>query len=184
MYGWKFAYETYFYHLKRKDHRHNMSVMWIPQWLSTYKADFWIDFIMAWPGKVLMVFAGFLLYEDIVLAMFVQTGIFIAFNSVCTLQYLLWVGQFWPMLFMDDIYFRSKGPKIFIGFQIVITVVSVAMWEVYSVGYFNHGGSHNIYYMTYINYFYYSFMIVSMIYYTDLRMKANIEKKGFRITPT
>ena len=38
IYHWKFAYEAYFYHLSRKDHRHNISLMWIPQWLSTYQS--------------------------------------------------------------------------------------------------------------------------------------------------
>jgi hypothetical protein len=35
MYPKEFAWETYFYHFSRKDHRHNVSIFWVSNWLNT-----------------------------------------------------------------------------------------------------------------------------------------------------
>ena len=97
LYGYKFIYETYLYHITRKDHRHNFSVYFYPLYLAqgtVYErilslAGFFPQFILV--GLIGLSFSDHL-YD----AVFLQTILFVAFNKVITSQYLIWYLCFVP----------------------------------------------------------------------------------------
>lgn len=107
LFGWTFLYETYLYHLVRKDNRHNFSVFFYHIYLSgshpvteqgvnlaqlAFKifADFG-------PQLALLLVITFTYYQDITFCVLLQTMTFVAFNKVCTVQYFCWYFSLLPL---------------------------------------------------------------------------------------
>lgn len=91
-FGEKYFYESFLYHLIRKDHRHNFSPYFLPFYLeSIIPLPKWSGLAAFIPQMILLGLVG-LKYgrRDIYLACFLQTLIFVTFNKVCTSQYFLW----------------------------------------------------------------------------------------------
>ena len=91
-YGMKFLEETYFYHIFRKDTRHNFSLYFYMMYLSV---EFSNSFISILPFIMqLVVLIGiswrFKSKEDLAFCLFTQTVVFVTFNKVVTSQYFLW----------------------------------------------------------------------------------------------
>lgn len=80
--GEPFLQETYFYHVHRLDHRHNFSSAFYPISLSA-SANPLSNFI---PQLILTFTIGALFSQDLPLAWFLQTAVFVTFNKVCTSQ--------------------------------------------------------------------------------------------------
>ncbi|KAI0031843.1 glycosyltransferase family 50 protein [Vararia minispora EC-137] len=118
IWGRPFLEETYLYHLHRRDHRHNFAphfyliYLTYPDGSGAVEAGaggsrtWWRALLRSplagfVPQMVLAIGAGALLArrrEDLVLAWFVQTAVFVIFNKVCTSQYFLWYLLFIPLL--------------------------------------------------------------------------------------
>ena len=101
--GYPFVYESYLYHLHRRDHRHNFSPYFYLTYLTYPSKDGsnglppptafetivrspLISFV---PQMGLSLLAGFLFArrkQDLVFTWFVQTFVFVLFNKVCTSQ--------------------------------------------------------------------------------------------------
>ena len=87
MYGWEFIEETYLYHVKRTDTKHNFSLyfymLFVTQrtWLASLLSK--VAFV---PQFVLLSLSSLLLYKDVAFCLFVQTFVFVAFNKVVTSQ--------------------------------------------------------------------------------------------------
>ena len=87
MYGWEFIEETYLYHVKRTDTKHNFSlyfyVLFVTQrtWLASLLSK--VAFV---PQFLLLSLSSLLLYKDVAFCLFVQTFVFVAFNKVVTSQ--------------------------------------------------------------------------------------------------
>ncbi|KAH8106789.1 glycosyltransferase family 50 protein [Cristinia sonorae] len=113
IWGYPFLYESYLYHVHRRDHRHNFSPYFyliyltypfegqpaeeLPIWRHVLRSPL-ISFL---PQMVLSVGAGLLFgrrKQDLTFAWFVQTFVFVIFNKVCTSQYFLWYTLFLPIL--------------------------------------------------------------------------------------
>jgi GPI mannosyltransferase 1 subunit M len=108
--GYPFLYETYLYHLHRRDHRHNFSPYFYLTYLtypSLSEADqippvFWRKVLRSpltsfVPQLVLCTSTGLLFgtrERDLAFAWFVQTVVFVLFNKVCTSQVCLLVRPF------------------------------------------------------------------------------------------
>jgi len=101
--GYPFVYESYIYHLHRRDHRHNFSPYFYLAYLTypskdgsnelppptTFEAIVRSPLISFVPQMGLSLLAGVLFARtkrDLVLTWFVQTFVFVLFNKVCTSQ--------------------------------------------------------------------------------------------------
>jgi Predicted integral membrane protein len=121
IYGWQFAYETYFYHLVRKDHRHNYSVYFYYIYLNFEKVTFVESVLTFLPQIALLTLAGVKYYKDLPFCCFVQTFIFVMFNKVCTAQYFIWFFVFLPLIFArNELYISKKKRLIWVGIQWLI----------------------------------------------------------------
>ncbi|KAF9646397.1 glycosyltransferase family 50 protein [Thelephora ganbajun] len=115
IWGYPFVYESYLYHLHRRDHRHNFSPYFYLAYLTypskdglhklppptTFEAIVRSPLISFVPQMGLSLLAGFLFArrkQDLVFTWFVQTFVFVLFNKVCTSQYFLWYLLFLPLL--------------------------------------------------------------------------------------
>ena len=95
LYGWDFVEETYLYHLKRTDIKHNFSLyfymLFVTQgtWLASLLSK--IAFI---PQFILLLTSSLWIHRDISFCLFIQTFVFVTFNKVVT-------SQVWPSFFLS-----------------------------------------------------------------------------------
>lgn len=91
LYGNKFLYEYFLYHLVRKDHRHNYSIFYYLIYL-TYSTNLskLLSFLTFAPQVILIVLSTLFLFQSINLCLLVLTMVFVTFNKVITAQYFLW----------------------------------------------------------------------------------------------
>ncbi|SBT44511.1 GPI mannosyltransferase I, putative (PIGM) [Plasmodium ovale wallikeri] len=86
-YGHEFLYESFIYHLVRRDHRHNFSLFFYIMYLSIEQNSKIIPLITFLPQIILVCLFGFKYAKsNLELSMFLQTVSFIALNKVCTSQ--------------------------------------------------------------------------------------------------
>ena len=113
LYGMPFLHNTYFYHLTRKDHRHNFSLFFYHFYLSQSKQVFWSHFQAIFsflPQLAIIVFLIFkYVYEqrneqqlekrkrELYKCLLLQTIYFVTFNKVCTVQYFIWFFTLLPL---------------------------------------------------------------------------------------
>ncbi|KAI0273595.1 glycosyltransferase family 50 protein [Gloeopeniophorella convolvens] len=114
VWGYPFLHETYLYHLHRLDHRHNFSPYFYLIYLthpsisttSAAQVPLWKQFtrspLTSFITQLLLSLTSGLFFihqkQDMVMAWFVQTAVFVIFNKVCTSQYFLWYLLFLPLL--------------------------------------------------------------------------------------
>ncbi|KAF9520580.1 glycosyltransferase family 50 protein [Hydnum rufescens UP504] len=122
IWGHSFLQHTYFYHLTRRDHRHNFSLYFYPTYLnysssSSSKSPLQNPLVSFIPQMALSIGTGFMFgKDDITLAWFVQTACFVTFNKVCTSQYFMWYLWFLPLIL----------PRLRLSFQ--RAGVLIAVW--------------------------------------------------------
>ncbi|KAG7092646.1 hypothetical protein E1B28_008985 [Marasmius oreades] len=115
IWGYPFLYETYLYHIQRRDHRHNFSPYFYLTYLtypplqptlsdrptSSWQAIHHSSLISFLPQMILAIGTGFLFgnkKNNLPFTWFVQTFVFVVFNKVCTSQYFLWYLLLLPLL--------------------------------------------------------------------------------------
>jgi len=99
LYGYLFLYETYLYHLVRRDDRHNFSLYFYHLYLAFEPTTSKIIGLLAFvPQMGLVVIFAYLFSSDLPFCIFLQTYIFVIFNKVCTAQYFLWYISLYPLL--------------------------------------------------------------------------------------
>ncbi|GJJ69753.1 GPI mannosyltransferase 1 subunit M [Entomortierella parvispora] len=128
-YGYEFLFETYLYHVTRKDHRHNFSFWFYNIYLTfTSPTGTLVGVLTFVPQLALVLAIGCCFGKDIFFCAFLQTFAFVAWNKVCTAQYFMWYIVFLPLLIPclasnPRMSLRSQGRNMLLGW-----VVSQALW--------------------------------------------------------
>lgn len=118
LYGWDFLFETYLYHLTRKDNRHNFSVYFYYIYLNFEKVSMIQSILSFVPQISLVVLSGYKFYQDLPFCCFMQTFWFVVFNKVCTAQYFIWYMSLLPLILARNNFFSFKK-RNFISMWIV-----------------------------------------------------------------
>lgn len=104
LYGGEYLQESWFYHLGRVDHRHNLSpyfyMMYLgmaqpPQSDSTTSRGTLVAFLSQF---MVLIIVALRFRKQIAVVFCLETMIFVAFNKVCTVQYFVWFIPFLPFL--------------------------------------------------------------------------------------
>ncbi|CAD5216191.1 unnamed protein product [Bursaphelenchus xylophilus] len=100
LYGEKFLEEYFFYHVHRKDVKHNFSPYFLPLYLAR-DDEFWakvIGFGAFVPQIFCIVIFAVRHFDDLPMAWFLTTFSFVSFNKVCTSQYFIWYICLLPLI--------------------------------------------------------------------------------------
>ncbi|XP_028392451.1 GPI mannosyltransferase 1-like isoform X2 [Dendronephthya gigantea] len=113
IYGLEFLEHTYFYHVTRKDVKHNFSVYFYLLYLTMDTSFSWVISLLAFlPQLVLVLVFAVKYYKDLPFCCFVQTFAFVIFNKVCTSQYFLWYLSLLPLILPQVQIDLTKGFKM------------------------------------------------------------------------
>ncbi|KAG0196510.1 hypothetical protein BGX28_010037 [Mortierella sp. GBA30] len=129
LYGYEFLFETYLYHVTRKDHRHNFSFWFYNIYLTfTSPMGTLVGVLTFVPQLALVLAIGCCFGKDIFLSAFLQTFAFVAWNKVCTAQYFMWYIVFLPLLLPclvsnPRLGFSSQGRNMLVAW-----VASQGLW--------------------------------------------------------
>ncbi|XP_023945501.2 GPI mannosyltransferase 1 [Bicyclus anynana] len=131
MYGYEFLFETYIYHLFRKDTRHNFSVLFYYSYLTI--DDFSFDAVKT----ISQVFEGIILFvvsltfgtkqETLPFALFCQPVVLVVYNSVMTSQYFIWFLSLLPLVVHS---FEMRISQAFVLFTLWLS--SQGAWLFYA----------------------------------------------------
>lgn len=126
-YGYEFLFETYVYHLFRKDIRHNFSVLFYYSYIT--KDFLSVDFVKT----ILQVFQFIVLFilslafgikpETLPFALFCQTVVLVIYNSVMTSQYFIWFLSLLPLIIHC---FKIKPAKALV--LLILWVITQGGW--------------------------------------------------------
>lgn len=102
IYGYEFLFETYIYHLFRKDTRHNFSLFFYYSYLRMDTPTVDIVKLIAHVCEFVILFALSLTFgrepHTLPFALFSQAVVLVAFNSVMTSQYFIWFISLLPLV--------------------------------------------------------------------------------------
>ncbi len=101
----EYFHETYFYHIIRRDSRHNFSPYFYLTYLSPEHRL--LSFITFIPQLFNTLIFSYRLYDRLELCLFALTFSFVTFNKVTTSQYFLWYLIFIPLL-LPNIHLKWK----------------------------------------------------------------------------
>lgn len=107
-YGYDFIFESYLYHMFRKDTRHNFSVYFYLQYLTDDDAHYWHRTV---PLILLITHIGvrYGRQKTLNFALFLEVTIMVAYNSVLTSQYFIWYLSLLPLCISDFNIKRTRG---------------------------------------------------------------------------
>ncbi|SOV80553.1 GPI mannosyltransferase I [Plasmodium reichenowi] len=176
IYGYEFLYESFIYHIIRRDHRHNFSLFFYLMYLSIEKNSKIIPLITFVPQIILVASFGFKYARtNLELSMFLQTISFIALNKVCTSQYFIWCIPFLPIILCAIT--LSKRNMFLIISSILFFIVAKLHWLWWAY-YLEFRG-----YNTFLQLFYSSVLfVISEISICWVFMYINFKEQKTKIT--
>lgn len=98
LYGHQFLHEGYLYHLTRKDHRHNFSLMFMLIYLTFQQIDPLTSGLLLLVSLALILAVSFRFSRHLSFSFFLVSLVFVTYNKVVTAQYFVWFLQFVPLL--------------------------------------------------------------------------------------
>lgn len=100
IYGNQYVEESFLYHLKRRDLKHNFSPYFYLLYLNSNQHGLLLSLVSFLPQIVLVVTFVSKFYRpvDLPFCLFLQTYAFVTFNKVCTSQYFLWFLSLLPLI--------------------------------------------------------------------------------------
>ena len=99
-YGYKYLYESFLYHLMRKDTKHNFSVYFYMMYLSAKEPSSIIQKVLTFLPQLLLLLLLSYKYSDkslLPFAMFTQAMVVVTYNPVLTSQYFFWYLSLLPL---------------------------------------------------------------------------------------
>ncbi|KAK7054710.1 GPI mannosyltransferase 1 [Paramarasmius palmivorus] len=138
IWGYPFLYETYLYHLHRRDHRHNFSPYFYLTYLTYPDTNAHNEAVLPWwrallrssltsfvPQMALAIGTGLMFpgEDNLPFTWLVQTFVFVIFNKVCTSQYFLWYLLLLPLVLPR---LQISGRRA--GMYIAVWVLTQALW--------------------------------------------------------
>lgn len=131
LYGYEFLFETYIYHLFRKDTRHNFSVLFYYSYLTMDQLSFDIVKTLTQAFEAIILFILSLTFgcdpKTLSFALFTQAVVLVAYNSVMTSQYFIWFLSLLPLVVHD---FKMLPAKAFL--LAVVWIASQGAWLFYA----------------------------------------------------
>lgn len=101
LYGFDFIYETYLYHIIRKDTRHNFSLYFYMQYLNADRSvSTVLELLTVLPQFIILVAVTLLFSRQrktLPFAIFLLTFTLVTFNTVLTSQYFVWFMAVFPV---------------------------------------------------------------------------------------
>lgn len=105
IYGYEFLFESYIYHLFRKDSKHNFSVLFYYSYLTVDELNFDLVKMVCLVFVVLILFVLSLSFgtdpNKLPFALFCQAIILVTYSSVVTSQYFVWYLTLLPLIAHD-----------------------------------------------------------------------------------
>lgn len=102
LYGYEFLFETYLYHLFRKDTKHNFSVLFYYSYLTLDQLSFdWLKAISQFLEFIILFVLSLTFGCDpktLPFGLFCQTVVLVSYNSVMTSQYFVWFLSLLPIV--------------------------------------------------------------------------------------
>lgn len=114
LYGWQYIYEAYLYHFVRKDIRHNFSLYFLMQYLSsggTVETNVWEKVLIMLPQFIVILYLSFgfgQFRQTLPFCIFSVAFTMVTFNSVVTSQYFVWYLSLLPLCINN---FQSLTPR-------------------------------------------------------------------------
>ncbi|XP_017839399.1 GPI mannosyltransferase 1 [Drosophila busckii] len=100
LYGWQYIYEAYIYHFVRKDVRHNFSLHFLLQYLSSEQSTLVMKLLILAP-QFLLIFYLSLSFgqfrQTLPFCVFSLAFVIVTYNSVVTSQYFVWYLALLPL---------------------------------------------------------------------------------------
>lgn len=101
LYGTQFIYESYIYHLVRKDTRHNFSLYFYMQYLNADKSVTMYEKCLTFvPQLIILIHSSFHFgtnRRSLPFSIFIQAFTMVTFNTVLTSQYFVWFLSILPL---------------------------------------------------------------------------------------
>lgn len=96
LYGEEFLQHAHLHHLSRQDTRHNFSVWFLPFYLTNGESPFGLLCFLIQIGLCVLISVQYA--DDVFIASFLQTFLFVTFNKVITSQYFTWYMSLLPLI--------------------------------------------------------------------------------------
>lgn len=121
-YGYEFIYETYIYHLERKDTRHNFSLFFYMQYLMSSDPEAIsgvLKFLISAPSLAIILYLTFAFgthFKTLPFCLFAQTFVMVSYNSVVTSQYFIWFLSLLPLCLKN---LKKVGKKTAVAYVVL-----------------------------------------------------------------
>lgn len=130
LYGEEYLENAFYYHIFRKDHRHNFSIYFYNVYLSSGQMYLSILKLFPFIPQLLLMIATalYLARKDLPLCIFLQTFMFVTFNKVSTAQYFTWYTSLIPIVLASADSMKYTIYKKRFMYIVSLWIASLSYW--------------------------------------------------------